>query len=157
MSTNNKELIEKFYNGFSEGNATVMTACYHDDVIFEDPAFGRLENGKPSKMWEMLMSRKKESTTVVFSNIEADETSGKANWTATYEYGDKNRKVVNNVTANFKFKDGKIIEHIDTFDLWKWTKQALGFSGTLLGWSSFMRKKIQKTTNEQLNEYMASK
>jgi len=141
MPTNNKQLIEDFYTGFSNGNATKMTACYHDNVIFEDPAFGRLENGKPFKMWEMLMSRKKESTTVVFS---------------TYEYGDKNRKVVNNVTANFKFKDGKIIEHIDSFDLWSWTKQALGFSGVLLGWSSFMRNKIQKTTNEQLNKFIKS-
>ena len=157
MTQNNTQLIENFYTGFSQGNAAAMTACYHNDIVFEDPAFGRLENGKPSKMWEMLMSRKKESTTLVFSNIEANETTGKANWTATYEYGDKNRKVINNVTANFKFKDGKIIEHIDTFDLWSWTKQALGFSGVLLGWSSFMRKKIQKTTNEQLNEYMASK
>jgi len=154
MSEKHTQLIEKFYTGFTNGIATEMTSCYHDKVVFEDPAFGRLENGKPAKMWEMLMSRKKESTKVIFSNIEANETSGKANWTATYEYGDKNRKVINNVTANFKFKDGKIIEHIDSFDLWSWTKQALGFSGTLLGWSSFMKKKIQKTTNTQLSEFI---
>ena len=156
METNNKQLIENFYTAFSNGDANGMTNCYDSNVVFEDPAFGRLENGKPAKMWEMLMSRKKETTTLVFSNIEANETTGKANWTATYEYGPKNRKVVNNVTANFKFKDGKIIEHIDTFDLWKWTKQALGLPGVLLGWSSFMKNKIQKTTNQQLIEYTNS-
>lgn len=155
MTQDNKQLIENFYTSFSNGDANGMTACYDENVIFQDPAFGKLENGKPAQMWKMLMSRKKESTTVVFSNIEANETTGKANWTATYEYGDKNRKVVNNVTANFKFKDGKIIEHIDTFDLWKWTKQALGLSGTLLGWSSFMKNKIQKTTNQQLTEFIS--
>ncbi len=155
MTQNNKQLIEIFYTAFSKGDASGMNNCYHIDVTFEDPAFGKLENGKPAKMWEMLMSRKKESTTVVFSNIEANETTGKANWTASYEYGEKNRKVINNVTANFKFKDGKIIEHIDTFDLWKWTKQALGFSGALLGWSSFMKNKIQKTTNTQLTEFIS--
>ncbi len=156
-TTNNKQLIEKFYNSFSKGDAEGMTTCYHENVTFEDPAFGTLENGRPAKMWEMLMSRKQESTTVVFNNIEANESTGKANWTATYEYGPKKRKVVNNVSANFKFNDGKIIEHIDTFNLWKWTKQALGFSGVLLGWSSFMKNKIQKTTNQQLDSFINKK
>lgn len=154
MIHQNQQLIETFYNAFAKGDANSMTACYHDNVVFEDPAFGRLENGKPSKMWEMLLSRKKESTKVVFENVEANDTTGKANWTATYEYGPNNRKVINHITANFKFKDGKIIEHIDTFNLWKWTKQALGFSGYLLGWSSFMKGKIQKTTNQQLSTYI---
>jgi len=155
MNSDNKQLIENFYTAFTKGDANGMTACYHNDVVFEDPTFGKLENGKPAKMWEMLMSKKKASTTIVFNNIDADEKTGKANWTATYEFGEKNRKVVNNVSAKFKFKDGKIIEHIDTFDIWKWTKQALGFSGVLLGWSSFMKKKIQKTTNDQLTEFIS--
>lgn len=157
MSQANKNIITNFYTAFSKGNSNEMIQCYHNDVVFEDPAFGTLKNGKPAKMWEMLMTRKKESTTVVFSNIEANETTGKANWTATYEYGPKNRKVINNVSASFKFKDGKIIEHIDSFNLWNWTKQALGISGTLLGWSSFMKNKIQKTTNTQLTDYINKK
>ena len=156
MKHQNQQLIEDFYTAFSNGNAKGMTACYHDDVVFEDPAFGNIKNGKPSKMWEMLMSRKKESTTVVFNNINANETTGKANWTATYEYGPKNRKVINNVSASFKFKDGKIIEHIDSFNMWSWTKQALGLPGVLLGWSSFMKNKIQKNTSQQLAEYTNS-
>jgi len=90
------------------------------------------------------------------SYIEATETTGGANWTATYKYGENERDVVNNVTASFKFKDGKIIEHIDSFKLWKWTRQALGVSGTLLGWTPLMKNKIQKTTNEQLNDYISN-
>ena len=38
--------------------------------------------------------------------------------------------------------DGKIIKHTDIFDLWEWSKQALGVSGYLLGWSGFMKNKI---------------
>lgn len=154
MEHHNEQLINDFYTAFANGDANGMIACYDDNVTFKDPVFGKLENGRPAKMWEMLLSRKKNTTKVVFDTIEANESMGSANWTATYEYGPKNRKVVNNVTANFKFKDGKIIEHVDTFDLWKWTKQALGFSGVLLGWSSFMKNKIQQTTNKQLNEYI---
>jgi len=56
-TTEHKQLIEKFYTAFTNGNADEMNACYHEDVVFEDPVFGRLEDGKPAKMWEMLMSR----------------------------------------------------------------------------------------------------
>lgn len=108
-------------------------------------------------MWEMLLSRAAGNISISFDNVEADENQGSATWTAIYEYGPKKRKVTNNVRAAFKFQDGKIIEHIDTFDLWKWTKQAMGPVGYLLGWSSFMKAKIQQTTNGQLDAFIAKK
>ena len=51
-------------------------------------------------------------------------------------------------------QDGKIIEHTDVFDLWLWTKQAMGFVGYLIGWSSLLKNKIQKTTNSNLDQFM---
>jgi len=57
------------------------------------------------------------------------------------------------VQASFQFKDDKIIQHKDHFDLWKWTQQALGPAGYLLGWSSFMKNKIQKSTNKMVDDY----
>ncbi|QXP62415.1 MULTISPECIES: nuclear transport factor 2 family protein [unclassified Polaribacter] len=150
----NKEIIKKFYTSFSNGNVTGMLECYHKDVVFKDAVFGRLEGDRAFKMWEMLLSNKKQDTTINFSNIEATAENGKANWVAEYLYGDKKRKVVNRVSADFRFKDGKIIQHFDTFDLWSWTKQAMGLPGYLLGWSSFMRNKIQQTTNNRLDVFI---
>lgn len=150
----NTELIKKFYTAFSKGNSKEMTECYHKDVVFKDPVFGEISGERANKMWEMLMSQKNESTTVSFDNINSSEDIGSANWVAKYVYGDKQRKVTNEVSAQFKFKDGKIIEHVDTFDLWKWTKQALGAPGYLLGWTPFMKNKIQKTINGKLDEYI---
>ena len=152
----NKELITKFYTSFSEGDSEGMVACYHKDIVFEDAAFGKLEGDRAVKMWEMLLYKKKGETNVKFSNIEASDKTGKASWVAEYVYGDTQRKVVNKVSAAFKFEDGKIIEHIDTFDLWLWTKQAMGTVGYLMGWSSFMKNKIQKTTGEKLDAFIAS-
>lgn len=154
---NNQELIEKFYTSFSDGNAKEMTACYHENIVFQDPVFGRLEGEKAYKMWEMLLSKKNKSTKITFDNIQANIEKGSAHWTAIYNYGEKKRKVINIVSAQFKFKDGKIIEHIDSFDLWKWTQQALGTIGYLLGWASFMKNKIQKTTKTQLDEFISKK
>ena len=51
MSENNKQLIEKFYTAFTNGDANGMTSCYDENVTFEDPTFGKLENGNPAKMW----------------------------------------------------------------------------------------------------------
>lgn len=152
---NNKEIIEKFYTSFSEGNSKGMTECYHKNVVFQDPVFGTLKGEKAFKMWEMLLSRKTDTTKISFENIVTNNDTGSVNWKAEYLYGKQKREVTNLVSANFKFKDGFIIQHIDTFDLYKWTKQAMGPVGYLMGWSTFMKNKIQKTTNEQLATYMS--
>mgnify|MGYP003691636995 CR=1 FL=1 len=150
----NTELIENLYTAFSNGNVDKMTACYHKDIVFQDPVFGTLKGERAIKMWEMLLSKQTESTKISFSNIQTTSQQGSANWRAEYIYGKKNRKVINIISAEFKFSDGKIIEHIDQFNLWKWTQQALGFSGLLLGWSPFMQNKIRKTITLKLDKFI---
>jgi ketosteroid isomerase-like protein len=149
-----KELITRFYQAFSQGDAQAMTECYSDNISFEDPAFGKLQGEKAKMMWHMLLSKKGKNPSIEFKNIESDGQKGRAEWIAKYNYGPKNRKVVNNISAEFTFENGKIIDHKDTFDLWKWSRQALGASGLILGWSPFMKKKIHTATNGLLNKYM---
>lgn len=151
---NNKDLIKKFYTSFSEGRIKEMMECYHEDILFQDPAFGKLQGERAIKMWEMLVSQKSAHTKISFGNIQATTDHANARWIAEYRFGKKKRKVVNNVNAVFKIKDGKIIEHHDTFDLWKWSKQALGTSGYLLGWTPYMKTKIQQSTNKKLDAFI---
>lgn len=148
------DLIKQFYTSFSKGDAKGMIECYHKDIKFEDPAFGVIKGERACSMWKMLLSQKKGDLKVTFKNIETDKEEGKAYWEAEYLYGEQQRKVVNKVFASFKFKDGLIIEHIDTFDVWKWTKQAMGAVGYVLGWSSFMKSKIQQETKRKLDVFM---
>ena len=131
-----------------------MAACYHEDIEFTDPAFGTLRGHQATSMWQMLLSRSESAPEIQFSNVSADDKYGKADWIAKYSYGPQRRKVVNNITARFTFKDGKIIKHTDDFDLWKWSQQALGVSGYALGWSSFMKNKIKKNANKALKKFM---
>ncbi len=151
----NKTLIEKFYTSFQNKDYHGMIECYHDDIIFEDPGFGELHGEEAKSMWKMLLSRSNSDTKITFKDAEANDSSGSVKWTAKYTYGDKKRKVVNNISAKFKFKDGKIIDHRDHFNLWKWTSQALGMPGILLGWTPFMKKKLQQRTNKMLKKFMA--
>ena len=149
----NSECIKTFYQAFARGDAETMAACYHDEIVFNDPAFGTLIGDEAKNMWRMLVERSKGQLQLAFSDVETNGNTGSAKWRAEYPYGPKKRKVVNHITASFEFKDGKIIRHTDVFNLWKWTQQALGLSGYLLGWSTFMKKKIQSSTNNLLRKY----
>jgi hypothetical protein len=40
--------------------------------------------------------------------------------------------VINIIQAHFHFQDGLIIKHTDDFDVWKWSKQALGIKKGVL-------------------------
>ena len=150
----NLELLNKFYKSFKKGDAASMVQCYHLNVEFQDPAFGQLRNGKPAKMWEMLLSNKEASPQISFDVLFADKNQGEVEWVAEYFFGPDKRKVINRVKAEFKFKDGKIINHKDSFNLWIWSRQALGVLGLLIGWTPFMRSKIQKMANSRLNKFI---
>lgn len=152
----NQETLSQFYAAFQAADAEKMVACYHDEVTFEDPAFGKLEGEQAKAMWKMLIARGGEQMSVEVPKIIADEHGGSSHWIATYPYGPQKRQVVNKVYGTFTFQDGKILTHKDDFDLWAWSRQALGLPGILLGWSSFMRKKIQANTGELLTKYMNS-
>jgi len=148
----NKEIINSFYEGFARGDYSTMGSHYHEDVTFEDPAFGKLQGEKAAKMWEMLLTSS--SPKITFSDVSTQGDTGSARWQAIYSFGPQKRKVVNNISAAFTFKDGKIIDHKDSFDLWKWSRQALGIPGLLLGWSPFIKNKVQKMANNRLDHYL---
>jgi len=153
----NRDLIEKFYQSFAAKDAIGMLSCYHPEIRFEDPAFGVLTGKRAGDMWRMLLSNKKSNVVVHFSDVIADDRSGSAQWTADYVFSQSGRKVHNIISANFEFKDGLIIRHTDHFDLYRWSKQALGLSGWLLGWTPLFRKKLQQKTNSLLDSFLRKK
>lgn len=128
----NTEIVRKFYTSFQQRDYEGMNACYTDDIVFSDPAFGLLRGEEVRYMWEMLCNNAKDFT-LSFSNIqELDEEYATCNWVASYTFSQTGRKVVNHVKAFMKLKDGKIIEHSDAFKLSKWAAQALGWKLPLI-------------------------
>ncbi len=103
------------------------------------------------------MSNKNSDLAIVYDILEAEDTYGKVHWVAEYVYGPKKRKVIDRVSATFEFRDDKIISHTDNFYAWAWSRQALGLSGYLLGWSSWMKNKIQQETDQRLSQFIAGK
>ena len=150
---NNKELIEKFYTAFQQKDYAGMIACYHSDVHFSDPVFTDLHGSQAKAMWHMLCERGKDLQ-VVFSDVEADERNGRAHWEATYTFS-TGRKVHNIIDAALEFQDGLIIRHQDSFDLWRWTRMALGPTGLFLGWTPLIQNRIRQTALAGLEKFMA--
>ncbi|MEM7676981.1 MAG: nuclear transport factor 2 family protein [Myxococcota bacterium] len=152
MHAANKALIHKFYSAFANRDAETMAGCYADDVRFSDPVF-ELTGDEARGMWRMLCERG-EDLRLTHKVIAADENVGSAQWEAWYTFGATGRKVHNIIDANFRFADGKIVEHHDHFDFYRWSRYALGLPGLLLGWSPMIRNKVRKTADHQLRKYM---
>lgn len=153
-----KSTLEAFYTAFSNLDAEAMVSCYHDSIIFKDPAFGTLQGERACNMWRMLInSQKGKDFSVSFSNITFNQEIGTAQWEAQYTFTQTGRKVHNKIDAQFEFLDGKISSHIDSFNLRKWASQAMGFKGQLLGGTSFFKKKLQAQTNRLLDIYESKK
>lgn len=147
-----KGLIETFYKAFQNKDAETMISCYHEDIIFCDPAFGELKRDDAKSMWRVLCSNSSDLR-IEFSDINASLKKGSVHWEAWYTFSRTGRKVHNVVDAEFDFKDSKIIKHIDYFNLHKWATQAFGLSGRLFGRTNFFKNKLNGQTNKMLKEF----
>ena len=152
----NAQLVNNFYTAFQKLDAEAMAACYAPDVHFTDPVFPSLHGNEASDMWRMLASRAKDFS-LVFDGVEADEQTGKAHWVATYLFSQTGNMVINDIHASFIFRDGKIVRHVDQFDLWRWSRQALGTKGLLLGWTPLVRSAVQKQAAKGLAQFRSKK
>lgn len=146
------DLIHRFYEAFARRDHAGMAACYHQDATFEDEAFS-LRGKQIHAMWHMLTERGTDLH-IVHSDVRASEREGQAHWEATYTFTATGRKVHNRIDARFEFKDGKIWKHRDSFDFWRWSRQALGTPGLLLGWSGWLRQKVRRTAAGQLDRFI---
>ena len=149
------DLIQRFYAAFNEHDGDAMAACYASDAHFSDPVFTDLRGAEPGAMWKMLTSRA-DDLRVDLAEHEASGDSGSARWIATYTFTRTGRAVVNDVSAQFLFRDGCIAEHTDDFSFWAWSRQALGASGMALGWSPIVRNAVRKQARADLDRFIAN-
>ncbi len=152
----NAQLVDRFYRSFQGRDAAGMAACYHPEVAFSDPVFGRLEGTRVVAMWQMLCGRAKDLA-ITFDDVRADNDAGAAHWEARYSFGPKRRPVHNVIEAAFSFRDGLIVRHADTFDLWRWARMALGPAGIVLGWTPMLQAAIRKDARRGLDAFLAKR
>lgn len=83
--------------------------------------------------------------------------TGSLNWEADYRFSATGRIVHNVINASFQFNmvSGLIQSHVDTFDFYLWSKQALGCTGFMLGWTSCFHNKVRMNAGNNLSRFRA--
>jgi limonene-1,2-epoxide hydrolase len=147
-------MIASFYQALQQRDHAAMAACYHPSIHFSDPVFGDLHGDEARAMWHMLCERGTDLA-VTYEDISVTEDRGRAHWEARYDFGPKRRPVHNRIDAKFAFDQGKIVRHRDDFDVWRWTRMALGVPGTLMGWTGFSKTKVRTTALRGLDRFIA--
>jgi ketosteroid isomerase-like protein len=145
-------LIHTLYSSFAQRDYKTMAECYHPEARFKDEVF-ELKGNEIAAMWHMLCVRGKDLS-IDYDQVEVSANTGSANWVATYTFSQTGRKVKNEIAASFIFKDGLILNHQDDFDFWRWSTQALGFVGLVLGWSDILRNKVSQQAMQSLRAFI---
>jgi len=151
-----EQLIKTFYTNFQQYNWRGMVECYADNIFFMDPVFANLEGEQVRAMWEMLLGRAR-GLTLSYNNIISDGGYGECNWVAVYTFPATGRKVANKGKARFTIDDGKIYEHYDEFNFWKWSGQALGIPGWLFGWTPVLHNSVQRKARANLEKFIKNR
>lgn len=149
----NAARIQAFYEAFQRKDAEGMNKHYAQDVQFSDAVFTGLGGDETRAMWSMLCKRGKDLK-VEFSDIEANDTEGRAKWNAWYTFSATGKHVHNVIEARFEFKDGLITKHQDSFDLTRWIAQAFGLPGRVLGGFGFFQNFVRGKAQGALKEWM---
>lgn len=151
--TEQAELIEKFYQSFQKKDAIGMADCYADDVVFSDPVFPELKGKRARAMWRMLCEKAHEIE-ITYRDIVVEGNRGSVIWEARYPFSQTGRTVHNVIRADFEFRNGRIIRHRDDFSFYRWSRQALGPVGWLLGWTPFLLSKVRRSAAASLTRYL---
>jgi ketosteroid isomerase-like protein len=150
----NAQRIADFYAAFARRDAASMAACYALGAHFVDPVFD-LHGAEIGAMWTMLCARGQDLR-IEARDIAADKERGQAHWEAWYTFSTTGRPVHNVIDAAFAFDDdGRIVRHQDTFDLWRWSRMALGAKGAALGWTRTVKKAIRAQARKGLDAWIA--
>ncbi len=149
-----EDVAKLFYEAFERKDADAMAALYAPDATFSDPVFQNLTGVQAGQMWRMLLSGSKDLS-IEFFIEESDDQKALILWDAWYTFSKTGRAVHNIIRANIEVRDGKIIKHVDAFSFWAWSQQALGIAGTALGWTPFMKKKVQQEAMKSLEKFIS--
>jgi ketosteroid isomerase-like protein len=150
-----RDVLEHLYDAFGRADGPAMAACYAPDARFSDPVYPELSGAAVGAMWRMLTGRA-QNLRIEVRDLQADDSSGRATWLATYLFGPARRPVANLVHSSFDLADGLITAQRDTFDFHAWAAQALGAKGRLLGWTPLVRNAVRAQAAKGLEAYLAA-
>jgi ketosteroid isomerase-like protein len=151
-STSPEAIVKQFYDAFSRRDGETMSRCYAPDVQFSDPVFPKLVGPDAGRMWRMLCKKSKDLK-VMYSILKVDGGKVLVHWDAHYTFSGTGKHVHNVIQAEIVVRAGKIVSHHDHFSFWRWSQQALGTTGSLLGWTPILKAKVRSQAAKSLQAF----
>ena len=146
-------VAERFYDAFALGDWHTMGLLYAQHATFSDPAFPSLNADEVRAMWHMLLSRAHDLS-LNYNVVAESEGGARVVWVASYTFGATGRPVTNRIVTEMRFAAGRIVQQVDRFNFWRWSRQALGLPGLLLGWTPMLQAKVSKQAMSGLHKFM---
>jgi ketosteroid isomerase-like protein len=146
-------VAERFYEAFALGDWHTMGMTYARHATFSDPVFPLLSADEVRAMWQMLLSRAPELS-VNYNIVAESDDAARVVWVARYTFSQTGRPVTNRVLTEMRFAAGRIVQQVDRFNLWTWSRQALGLQGLLFGWTPMLRDRVQKQAASALRKFV---
>jgi ketosteroid isomerase-like protein len=146
-------VVHRFYRAFGGRDWRTMGLLYADDARFSDPAFPDLNAREVRAMWRMLVTRGTDLR-IEYEIEREGADAAQVHWIAHYTFGQTGRKVTNDIRASMVLRDGLIRSHTDVFNFHRWTAQALGPVGLLLGWLPSFQRKVQAKADAGLRQFI---
>lgn len=142
----------RFYEAFMVRDFYTMGLLYANHATFRDPVFPRLTAQGARLMWQMLLTEAEDLE--ISADIHEDTADrARVDWTARYTFTPTKRLVVNKVHTEMVIAAGKIVQQVDDFSFWRWSGQALGWKGWLLGATPLVRDPVQRKAAKSLKEF----
>ncbi len=147
--------IERLYAAFARLDAKTMQGCYAAEARFDDEVFSLLGAEQIGGMWRMLCQTTRAKGLAHWHLEVSDITDHSAHWEARYLFSATGRLVHNKIDATFEFDpQGLILRHRDRFNFWAWSRQALGTTGLMLGWTPWLRAKVRAQAAANLRHFV---
>jgi ketosteroid isomerase-like protein len=151
MTADARAIATKLYGAFVRKDGATMASLYANDATFSDEVFVDLTGLDAGKMWRMLCTSK--DLKVTYEILECTKDVARIKWQAHYLFSKTGRPVHNIIDATITVADGKIRSHTDKFPFWKWSAQALGPIGLILGWSPIIKNMVRQQAKARLQAF----
>lgn len=145
-------VAERFYEAFMVRDFYTMGLLYANHAAFSDPVFPNLSAKGARLMWQMLLTEA-EDLALDVEVLEDTPDRARVRWVAQYVFPPTKRMVVNKVQTDMRFAAGKIVQQVDQFSFWRWSGQALGARGWVLGWTPMVQNKVRAKAAQSLSEF----
>lgn len=149
-----QELVASFYGAFSRLDYEQMMDCYADDIIYNDPLVGLIERGEVKAYWKMICANAKALSLKTYDFEEIDDEYVTSRYQVEYYLEATGKKVRYAAKSFMRIAEGKIVEHSDGFRLSTFLGNTYGLAGQLLGWTGYLKKKVQHRYRLLLDQYL---